>query len=77
MSLIKIKKKIRPAVGKKDVFRQNTLPQNAVALKKVFSKYRNEVSEEVAVVFVFFLFFCFVLFVWFLSSFSLVSKFSQ
>ena len=77
MSLIKIRKKFRPAVDKKDVFRQNTLPQNAVALKKVFSKYRNEVSEEVAVVFVFFLFFCFVLFVWFLSSFSLVSKFSQ
>ena len=67
------KKKSRRAVGEKDAFHQNTLPQDAVALKKIFSKYHNVVTKEVVVVFLsffgFYFLFCFYFFGRFFYSF--------
>ena len=48
MPLINFESKRCRVIKKKDAFLQNTLPQNVIAVKEVFFRQRNKVTEEVA-----------------------------
>ena len=48
MPLINFESKRCRAVKEKDAFLQNTLPQNVIAVKEVFFRQCNKVTEEVA-----------------------------
>ena len=48
MPLINFESKRCRVIKKKDAFLQNTLPQNIIAVKEVFFRQRNKVTEEVA-----------------------------
>ena len=48
MPLINFESKRCRVMKKKDAFLQNTLPQNVIAVKEVFFRQRNKVTEEVA-----------------------------
>ena len=57
MPLINFESKRCRVIKKKDAFLQNTLPQNVIAVKEVFFRQRNKVTEEVAALLFSFVFF--------------------
>ena len=61
MPLINFESKRCRVIKKKDAFLQNTLPQNVIAVKEVFFRQRNKVTEEVAALLFSFVFFFYYL----------------